>query len=733
VIHREFKLQNPYNFAAYLRVSDPTQNTRSPEQQHATIQQVIRRCASPWREVKVYRDDGIKGRFISRRPGFQQMLREIAVGLVQVDLIVVDTYERFGRADEFAAIRQTLMKQYGVLIVSADTNFADPTGPVGRAVGMMEQMRATEEGRVKAHNVIRGKKDTLRLKRWPGGPVPFGYRLKKLVDNSGKEPEVYSVLEPDPGTAWIIKKVFQKAFETGWGDVRLAKFFNGDTKIPVGYKPFNWSTIGYWLRREIYIGVGVWGENCTDIIDDARVIEPNPHPEEIERVENFCEPLISLEVFDAVKAVRKKRADRWAASRSGSDAERGKLIQPMASGISLSYPLSGLVKCGEPGGCGGCMVARPSGRKSKTGTTYTYYVCPRYINGACANQQYVHERRLWAATVSCLRKRLFPLRQSPDAVPSWFGPLVERVRQELHKLRQDRPRRTQDLEARIRDINQRMSGWRDSLGKQDLSPALRRDLERDYEMAAQGKDRLEAELVTEQASERQLQTTLDPGHVLDAVKRLDQVLGGDNITEVNIELAQHIECIECFRDGRAVLRGADLGPFEGAVESLNEPHHADVAVTPAAAQGGGEYEKVLPRRLTRRKVNTLSANTAPVAVDVEGALDARKFAGLAEAFVWEESLVVSRKISWAEEYADEVLKFTDEHPNLTQGGVAQHFGKSRPTIRQALKIARTATKVVGQVRPKRDADPLPPQDPADSAKPQNQMPPSDGGGDGKTA
>jgi hypothetical protein len=64
--------------------------------------------------------------------------------------------------------------------------------------------------------VVRGKKDTLRLKRWPGGPVPLGYRLKKIFIECGPEPEVYSVLEPDPETAWILRKIFKKAYDTGW-------------------------------------------------------------------------------------------------------------------------------------------------------------------------------------------------------------------------------------------------------------------------------------------------------------------------------------------------------------------------------------------------------------------------------------------------------------------------------------------------------------------------------------
>ena len=46
------------------------------------------------------------------------MLREIRTGTIKIDAILVDTFERFGRADELAALRQELYQQHGVLILS---------------------------------------------------------------------------------------------------------------------------------------------------------------------------------------------------------------------------------------------------------------------------------------------------------------------------------------------------------------------------------------------------------------------------------------------------------------------------------------------------------------------------------------------------------------------------------------------------------------------------------------
>src|SRR5205807_6701377 len=94
------------------------------------------------------------------------------------------TFERLGRAEEIGELRRRLFVEYGVLVVAADNGFSDPTGVVGKAVGLVEQIRATENTRISRHNVIRGKKDAARRGHWPGGPPPFGFRLKRGVDES---------------------------------------------------------------------------------------------------------------------------------------------------------------------------------------------------------------------------------------------------------------------------------------------------------------------------------------------------------------------------------------------------------------------------------------------------------------------------------------------------------------------------------------------------------------------
>ncbi len=331
------------------------------------------------------------------------MLQAIRSGAVAVDLILVDTLERFGRSEDLPVIRKELREQHGVLVLTADSHFADPTTPQGQAFSAFENMRATEENRIKAHQILRGKRDHARCGYWPGGKPPFGYRLvSRMGERDGRQYVEGSVLEPYPEESPIIQKLFDQAKATGHGPGRLAKSLNADPEIPEKFKPFYESTIRYWLQQEIYHGELVWEQNATDIVNDARVIEPNAEEDWL-RVPNFCEPLVTREDWEQVAAVRLRRSRK---AESGETSENDKQIQPIAPGFSLTYLLSGLVRCGE---CQSAMRSITSGRKGKDGKTYAYYACPKAITGGgCPDTKYVPEEWLRQTVVNHLTSRLFP-------------------------------------------------------------------------------------------------------------------------------------------------------------------------------------------------------------------------------------------------------------------------------------------------------------------------------------
>jgi DNA invertase Pin-like site-specific DNA recombinase len=390
-------------------MSDDSQNDRSPQQQRDNIDERRRRLGRPWVIVRDYEDAGIKGRLTRKRPGLQSMLRDIRSGAIVVDAILVDKYERFGRLDEMQKIRDELYRKHGVVVLTADSGFADPTDVAGKALAMCEGFRAREDNRIKAHNVLRGKRDAAKQKHWPGGRPPLGLkRMSVMTEKHGREEVDHVLLEPEPETAWIPLKAFQLAYDTGWGGHRLSQALNNDPTIPDQYKPFTPNKLNNWFKNTLYKGALTYGMVSTDFVDDSRIARRNP-AEEVLYIPDFCEPIVPPELWDAVAEIRHVRRVCDVMARALRRQVGDKQIAPLIPGVALKFLLSGLLRCGT---CGLRMAV--NGTKPYTTAAgeerhYVYYVCPARASGGCPNRIRIPETWLRQVVIDLVRRRLFPV------------------------------------------------------------------------------------------------------------------------------------------------------------------------------------------------------------------------------------------------------------------------------------------------------------------------------------
>jgi DNA invertase Pin-like site-specific DNA recombinase len=701
MLERKYDPTLPYRFVMYGRMSDPKQNKRSPDQQFATINEALRRAAYLWTCLATYRDDGISGRYVRKRHDLQRLLRDVETGRVVIDLIAVDTLERLGRAEEIAELRRKLFVDHGVLVVAADNGFCDPTGVIGKAVGLVEQIRSTENTRIARHNVLRGKKDAARLGRWPGGPPPFGFRLKMVLDPSSSPPLAYNALEPEPRAAAALKRAFARAAETGEGGSRLSRWWNTCPEIPDDFKPVGPHTVGYRLSNPIAVGTLVWGANRTAVVDDTRVIERNPDGPEV--LPGFCAPLVDADLFERVQDLRRARSERNRECRraAAAAATTEKLIAPQSRGLTLKYLLTGLVRCGV---CHASLHPSPSGRQSKAGRQYVYYSCPRRHSGACTNARNVPEGPLREAVIARLRARLFPTPTAPGLPPPWLAELTERVRLEVRRGRADAPDRAAAIRQEVRDLQAQTAGWAMSLSNPQLHAEVRADLEARFAQAKGRVRELEQASEAGRALERQLERALDPAEVVAQLHRLSEVLAGHNPTLANLELSRHIDAIVCHPDGRVELRGTYLGVFEGADELLGRGGGPVAEPPPAPGEGG--VTPVRSRRRTRLRLPTLTGDDGPGLGGADTALDPARFAGVPETLVWAEPLLVPEKACWVQEHAEAVFQ-ARETTGLSFQKLAEQFGKTRPTVKHAYDLALARRNREGGHDPAAPVEPEP--------------------------
>lgn len=406
MIKHEINFHSPLKFVMYARMSSEMQNQRSPDQQYDSILREIQSRGFPWSELARFRDDAMTGRTITGRPELMAMRDKIIRKEIQPDLILVDTLERLGRTDDLPAFRDQLQKRHGVIVLTADNGFQDPTTEIGKVLSSLDQFRATSGNALRAHDVHRGKRDAVLLKHWAGGKPPFGYRLKNVMSlEGGLETIAYRMLEPDPLQSLVIRKLFAKAAETAWGTSRLTQFLNADPDGIATGRRFNWATVNLWLSNPVYIGTYVWNKEGTDYVEDRRIYERREE-DELVTVEDYCEPLITREVWEAVQTIRAPRQER-ARNQARQNRDSEKLIQPTSHLLALNYPLSGLVRCGS---CGSSMIAHAGGlyhRKNGETSRYVAYVCPSYSSGLCPNSTRFPEQELSQQVFQILQERLF--------------------------------------------------------------------------------------------------------------------------------------------------------------------------------------------------------------------------------------------------------------------------------------------------------------------------------------
>jgi len=691
MIDQKFDPQLPYRFVAYARMSSDAQNPRSPDQQFATIKSTLQRQGYPWVESETYRDDAISGKFVWRRPGFAEMIENIKSGHIDVDLIVVDTFERLGRSDELADIRRQLAVRYGVLVVSADTGFADPTTAMGRVMAAFESVRATEANRIKSHDVIRGKIDAIRQHHWPGGPVPFGFKLKSVfAELHGRQVVDYSLLIPDPQSDWIVKMLFSQAAETGWGGGRLTTALNKDSKIPDDFKPFVSATVGRWLRNPIYTGTYVWNQKSGDIVEDIRVLQSNPEKEFVVEP-GFCESLIDAETSNRVQRLRLARSERALRARENAEQSSEKLIKPLVPGIALTYPLSGLVTCGL---CGRAMtVSSCGGYKTKSGDVRRYqaYFCPGRLSGDCSNLARISEEWLRREVIGCLNKRLLLATDGgsiPDCLEAvltcdWFVELRTQVQREVDRRTEAGSKTRPNLESEEEEIRRQICGWQQSLGKPDLEPQVRQFLEGELGKAIQRQAALRDQLDRERQIAELARTIVDPHAILDRLRRIDKVLQGSNPSELNVELGHLIDRIKCSKDGTVLLRICRFGLASELASFLRDQR--EIHVEPLVSNDDSRQRPRLgtPRRRSIRRVDDRDA--------ARFVADPDRFSGIPDEWFWVETLQQPRRQPWSESNADKVyaMRFAaDGSVKMTLTELENQFEVSRPTLRKAIRIAR---------------------------------------------
>lgn len=660
----------------YGRMSDKDQNPRSPDQQFANIDDVIKQKGYPWEVIKRFRDDGVTGRRVLSRPGLRALLEFVENPANKVRYLLIDHEERFGRTKELKILKLRLFNRCDIIVLSAEHGFSDPTTALGELQAHIDEMRATEANRRKSEDVKRGKRDAVLHKHWAGGLPPLGYKLKHhILENPGRQPRIYATLVPDEETRAIPTKMFELADQNGEGYTRLSRLLNADPTIPEMYKPFNRTTVGRLLQNKIYIGHYQHQCHQRAIIADHNLCRKNPESA-ILQIDDFCEPLISLELFNKVNSDRVARALKVTPKfRKQQCSNTG-----LARGLSVKYHLSGLIYCAH---CLSSMHAECNQYSAASGVSYYgSYKCPRTLAGGCDNRSYPKMKWLNQQITTMLLDHLGLSEGHRDLQKNVEAMLLQ-VRKLLQELRERSPKvDAKELQAQLAALQKREDGWVQSLADGNLPAPTRERLNQELSTLYEQRAGLEKQLQQQSAeidSESFLQ--LDSAQIQRQLKLLPELLAAGNATRTNVELALHIDKITVFKDGTLKVRIFKLGFLGHQHGRLNEL--GSLLPTSTSSMFAPEGKVARPRRRTLRDIEDLTCPDDLLEKNLFSQ-DPYRFDHYPEDLFWTHTLQIEKKVPWCEQHAEEVYQEFQHTPN--KSALARNYGVSAPTIARAIEV-----------------------------------------------
>ena len=303
-----------------------------------------------WSIVHEVYEKGVSGFKVSaeKRDAIQD-LKESALRK-EFDVLLVYMFDRLGRIDSETPFVVQWFVEHGIEVWSTQEGQQKLDDQADKLINYIRYWQANGES----------KKTSIRLKTimsqmttegvYRGGPTPFGY---KAVHNGrlNKKGQPVRDLQIDIEEANIVKEIFNKTINDGYGSFRLAQYVNNlGVRTHNGAK-FQSNTINRILKNKMYCGYYITVNAMSQKLDNLVIIDEND--------------------FNAAQYILGQRSKKNDEKRHIAMTTKGKSL------------LSGNIFCGH---CGGSLVysERTENYHRKDGTigasTYLRYICYHTMN-----------------------------------------------------------------------------------------------------------------------------------------------------------------------------------------------------------------------------------------------------------------------------------------------------------------------------------------------------------------
>ena len=438
--------------AIYARYSSENQRPESIDDQISACHRLAKERGLTIDDDHIYADQAQSGAR-SDRPGLAALLA--AAPSKEFDVVLVDDLSRLARDNHLMLSIIAEMSFEGIRVISVadglDSNDEESTLAI-QVRGIFNELQLRDL-----------KKKTLRGQRGQKergffvGEKTFGYRSVAVgeirMDKKGRpRPEGYA-MEIEPAQAAVILRIFT-SYADGLPLTKIVKTLNeenvpGAIRAAKGWSP---ATISRILDNEKYAGRWAWNktESRRDPRTGRRRRFEKPESEWMVREDEELR-IVSPELWEKVRERRKAMHRTW----PGGDGKRGfSAEQGSRQAHFPTHLLAGAMTCGS---CG-ATIAQVSGKNGG------YYGCLAATKGACDNKILVRRTLAEKVILETVKDEL--------ADPEVIAYVLQRVEQEVAKLRSDLPDTLKLKEAELSAEQRRLANFVDFIGEGRGSHAL---------------------------------------------------------------------------------------------------------------------------------------------------------------------------------------------------------------------------------------------------------------------
>ncbi len=226
-----------------------------------------------WEIIKEFSEKGVSGFKVSANDRDAIIEIKAAAEQHKFDILLVFMYDRLGRKlNETPFIVQWFVEQ-GIEVWSTVEGQQKFESDADELVNLLRFWQASGESKKTSVRTKTRMGQMVKEGKFKGGVSPYGYKLVKKGRKNRRDNEVYDI-EIDEAEAEIVRLIFEKYVNEGYGNHRLSKYLTEHGIFNRQGKRFTNTTLNGMMKNIMYTGVLRSGDSYSEIFPHLQIITP---------------------------------------------------------------------------------------------------------------------------------------------------------------------------------------------------------------------------------------------------------------------------------------------------------------------------------------------------------------------------------------------------------------------------------------------------------------------------